>query len=256
MAFIVRPIGRTQAQEVCRRHPHASTLPNSSKYYMLLTIDGREAGLAVWGWGIVPTFTLKHLFEPGAGLEVPNYLELCRFFVHDWCPKNTASRFLATTHRLIRKHAPAVKFLYTYAAGFQGLVGHIYKAVGYDYLGTTKCDALMWIPGTGMVHRIALFHRYAKGSTEAKHWQGIFPGAKQWNGLNFRYLYWTCDKAEKARLLGFARFKLHTYPTEADLLIWTEDHEGRKERIDPAFAKTIPIVKLPTRRKFSQRNAR
>jgi hypothetical protein len=202
MAFIVRPIDRAQAREVCARHPHAETLPNSSKYYMLLTIDGREAGLAVWGWGVVPTFTLGHMFDPAANLEVRHYLELCRFFVHDWCPKNTASRFLATTHRLIRKHAPWVKFLYTYAAGFQGLVGHIYKAAGYDYLGTTKCDALMWIPGRGMVHRIALFHRYGKGSTNARDWQGIFPGAKQCSGFAIKPRNNACCRTHDSRPLS------------------------------------------------------
>lgn len=216
---------------------------------MLLTIDGREAGLACWGWGLVPKATLTHLFDSGAGLQVRNYLELCRFFVHDWCPKNTASRFLATTHRLIKKNAPWVKFLYTYAAGFQGLVGHIYKAAGYDYLGRTKCDALMWIPGVGMVHRIGLFHRYGKGSTVASHWQGIFPGARQWHGFNFIYLLWTCDGAEKARLMQYARFTVQAkYPTEADLEMWTTDHLGQKETIGADFAKSIPIVKLPTAR--------
>ncbi len=248
-SFIVRPINRADARRMCADHPHAGTLPNSSRYYMRLDIGGRAAGLAVWGWGIVPTMTPRHLFGDACGVK--DYLELCRFFVYDWCSRNTASRFLAVTHRIIRKHAPWVKWLYTYAAGFQGMVGHIYKAAGYTYIGRTHCNAFLWVPGVGLIHRIALHHRYGFGSSEPKDWQGIFPGCQQWNGYNFRYLFWLCDDAEKARLMQSARFAVCPYPTESDLEIWTEDEYNRRTPVLPADAKGVPIVKLRSKRAAS-----
>lgn len=240
----VTPVGRKKAREICAGHPHAGTLPNSSKYYMMGYLYNRPVGLAVWGYGIVPKGTPKHLF--GDAGNVNDYLELCRFFVYDWCPPNTASQFLAATHRIIKKHAPQIKWLYTYAAGFQGMVGYIYKATGYDYIGRTLCQAFMYIPGVGLIHSIAQWHRWGKQGL--KHLKGIFPDAKIWCGYNFRYIFWLCDKKEKAELIRYARFGIQPYPTEEDIEIWTEDVHGKKTPINPAFAKTVPIVKLRSKR--------
>lgn len=248
--LIVKPIDRKLARQMCEAHPHAQTLPNSSRYYMAAYIDGKPAGLAVWGWGIMPRATPKHLFGDAGKIE--DYLELCRFFVYDWCPKNTASQFLSITHRIIRKYAPAIKWLYTYAAGFQGMLGGIYKAANYDYLGRTLCNSFIYIPNGGLVHNIALWHRYGtiSGSNDSSltKFKAIVPDAKRWCGYNFRYLYWTCGKAEKAELMKSATFQVHPYPTESDMEIWLEDVGGWKQPLTPAFAKTVPIVKLKSKR--------
>ena len=247
--FIVKPITRKQAKVICEDHPHAGSLPNSSKYYMALYIDGRRAGLAVWGWGIRPKDTPNKLFN-GEVLDVKGYLELCRFFVYDWCPKNTASKFLAITHKIIKKHAPWVKILYTYAAGFQGLIGHIYKAAGYDYLGRKLVgdSQFVYIENIGLIHQISQWHRY--GIVGPKNMRKIFSSVPVygWFGYNFRYMFWLCDKPEKARLLQYAKFQLLPYPTENDLEIWTEDKHGNKTPVTPEFAKTIPIIKLKSNR--------
>lgn len=251
--FIVRPIRRDQARALCEDHPHAGTLPNSSRYYMRLDIGGRAAGLAVWGYGVQPAMTPRHLF--GDAGRVADYLELCRFFVYDWCPRNTASRFLAVTHRILRKHAPGVKWLYTYAAGFQGMIGHIYKAAGYDYIGTQECGAFTFVPDIGLVHWVSIWHRYGLSIGAGRHcprtWEALrnlWPGCLEWYGLNFRYIYWLCDKADRRRLLDNATFEVQQYPTLDDLRIWTVGPQGERADVSVAFAKSVPIVKLKTKR--------
>lgn len=246
--FIVRPISRDTAQDLCSKHPHAPSVPNSSKYYFRLEIDGKVAGLAIWGWGVVPAVTPSSLFKRGT-ITTKEYLELCRFFVFDWCEKNTASKFLATTHRLIKKHLPHVKFLFTYAAGFQGLVGYIYQASGYDYIGPVETRDL-YVPNVGLVHPLSLYHRYGSSSTNPKRLAKIFPNCKQWGGYNFRYIYWLCDKETKSRLMSAANFEvIRPYPKEKDIRIWLEDKKSPRVPLDPKFAKTIPIVKLKSSRR-------
>lgn len=245
-SFIVRPIGRSQAAALCARHPHARTLPGAAKYNFRLDINGRPAGLAAWGYGITPRGTPAHLF--GKQGRVGDYLELSRFFCFDGVPANTPSRFLAVTHRLLKRHTP-LKWLYTYAAGFQGLVGYIYKASGYEYIGRQKTDALLWVPGVGLIHRIPLWHRYGKGTTDARQWQDVFPGSKQWCGYNFRYIYWLCKSAEKEKLMQTATFQAERPPTENDIEIWTVDGKGWRQGVSPERAKSVAIVKLPTRRR-------
>lgn len=238
---------------MCEGHPHAGTLPNSSRYYMQLDIDGAPAGLAVWGYGVRPKDTPRHLF--GDASNVDEYLELCRFFVYDWCPRNTPSKFLGVTHRILRKHAPTVKWLYTYAAGFQGMIGHIYKASGYDFIGQQPCTAFIYIPGVGLVHWVSIWHRYAipvgSGNVSPKVWgqlHSLWPECVRWGGTNFRYIFWLCGKQERLRLLQSAKFQVLPYPTVTDLDIWTEDRAGQRKAVPVDFARSVPIVKLRTKR--------
>ena len=239
--MIVKPIQRKEAVEICKMHPHAESLPNSSKYYFACYISGKVAGLAVWGWGIVPRKTPKALFGDAGKFE--DYLELCRFFVFDWTPKYTASRFLSYTHKLLKKYT-SIKYLYTYAAGFQGLIGTIYQASNYDYIGQKLCQ-LIYVPKVGIVHPIALWHRYSVNSLAKL--KGIFPNVSKWCGFNFVYIYWLRDKE---KLMQDAKFDiLKKYPTKKDLKVWLEDEKGKKKNLSNDFAKTIPLIKLKSNRK-------
>jgi hypothetical protein len=242
--MIVKPVDFTTAKKLCEDHPHAGTLPNSSKYYMVAYYRGKPMGLAVWGYGIVPRQTPRKLF--GDEGKIGDYLELCRFFVYDDAPLNAASQFLSITHKILKKHTKR-KWLYTYAAGFQGLIGTIYQAANYDFIGKTLCNAFIYVPNVGLIHSIAQWHRYGKQGL--KHLSGIYPGAKLWCGYNFKYIYWLCDKKEKQRLMNHAKFEIQPYPSKEDLEIWLEDKNKNKEPLSPQFAKTIPIVKLTTKRK-------
>lgn len=237
--MIVKPIDHLTAKRLCADHPHAGTLPNSSKYYMAAYDRGKVIGLAVWGYGIVPRQTPHKLFGDAGHIE--DYLELCRFFVYDGVPKNSASQFLSITHRLLKRYTKR-KWLYTYAAGFQGLIGTIYQAANYDYIGTTLCNAFIYIPGKGLIHSIAQWHRYGKQGL--KYLSGIFPEAKVWCGCNFRYIYWLCNQQQKEELMQSAKFQIQKYPTKNDLEIWLEDINHNRTTVTPEFAKTVPIVRL------------
>lgn len=243
--LIVKPASRKLAEKLCKDHSHARSLPNTAKYNMVAYINGRPAGLCVWGYGIKPAGTPNHLF--GEAGKVEDYLELSRFFVYDWTPKYTASKFLSITHRLLKQYTD-IKWLYTYSAGFQGLIGTIYQASNYDYIGRQKCQAFTYIPNVGLVHSISLWHRYSTSNLQKI--EKIFPGAKKWVGYNFRYIYWLCSDKEKKRLMKYAKFEIKDRnPDESDLDIWLEDINGNKKAITPKFAKEVPVIKLPSRRK-------
>lgn len=158
----------------------------------------------------------------------------------DDAPKNAASQFLNITARILKKHTK-VKYLYTYAAGFQGLIGTIYQAAGYEYIGTQVCT-VYYLPKQGkMIHPMAVYHRYKKAKLADL--QKIFGECVEWSGYNFCYIKFICDAKERKRLLSKAKFELKPYPTKKDLVIW----DSNKSAIDIEFAKTVPLVKLPTR---------
>ncbi|GJM23923.1 MAG: hypothetical protein DHS20C16_03380 [Phycisphaerae bacterium] len=245
--FWVTAITRAEAKQWCKRHPHASSVPNSSKHYYKLELNGAFAGLAVWGYGVRPACTARKLF--GSTDYVPKYLELCRFFVVDACPKNTASKFLSLTHRLLRRDDPDVGLLYTYAAGFQGLVGTIYQAANYDYIGTQECKSFLLV-GTKLYHIISLWHADKSWTTNPAKMQDVFPGCKRWHGYNFRYVYWQNDTFKQQHQ---HRFTTQPYPTTDDIDIWTVDHNRQKAPVSLDFAKQVMVSKLHSNKPLTKR---
>lgn len=246
--FNVRPVDRDEAAELCKQHPHAPELPNTSKYYMRLDIDGKFSGLAVWGYGVNPQGTPNHLFDNEV-TDVDDYLECNRFFVTDDTGKNTASKFLSICHKIIGKHTD-VKWLYTYAAGFQGLNGTIYQAANYDYIGPQPCNTFVYVPGKGLVHSVSLYFRFGDvtGSNDAslrklreKWGEEVY----RWVGPNFRYIYWLCDDEEKKRLMKHAKFEIKDEnPKKEDIEVYIEGPDGYREQIPNEKAKEVPVIKL------------
>jgi len=224
--IIVRPITRAQAREYCLGHQNEPSLPNSSKYYLAGYIDAKFIGLAVWGWGITPKKTIKKL----VGSENSKiYLELNRFFLIPGTPDYAESKFLSLTHKILFKHLPGLQFLYTYAAGFHGMIGIIYKACSYDYIGKRVTRAYHNIPGVGMVHDIALYHRYG-ANCHAK-FKKNFPQAVRIFGYNFAYVKFRNEKTKTA-LMKTATFEIQPYPTPDEIKIW--DETGREYTIEEA----------------------
>jgi hypothetical protein len=239
--LIVRPVSRSEAEELCRAHPHARTLPQSAKYHLVAYMDGNAMGLASWGWGVVPRRTIKSLF----GMEDTSlYLELCRFFMFEGTPKFAESKFLSYTIRLLFKNLPKLKFVYTYAAGFQGLIGTIYKATNFHYIGKHLMKGLHIIPNVGLVHDMAIYNRYKhviKG-THRQVLQHFHPDAKTLFGYNFVYLMFR-DKKTEDEMMPKASFKILPYPTEDEIRIWDSDgKEYTRTEIDK-----LSIIKLPSK---------
>lgn len=254
MTFVVKAITRTKAVEYCKLHPHDSALPHSSKYYFALYINRQFMGLSVWGYGILPKQTPKTYF--GEAGKIQDYLELCRFFLlNDLVPDNTASKFLSVTHRLIKKHTK-VKWLLTYSAGFQGMIGTVYKASGYEYFGKKECNGFCYIPSKNcLIHSVAIYHKwhimdFFRGNIKGLSKVSELVGEKVYRycGYNFVYIYWLCDNGEKERLMQFCRHKKQSYPSESELKIWLEDESGFVKDISVKEAKEIKIVKLQTKK--------
>lgn len=234
--FWVTRIDKGQAEKLCELHPHAPSLPRTSLHCYKLLVNGEFAGLAAWGYGNCPRHTAKRLF--GSATEIGRYLELNRFFVVDGSAQHTASKFLATTHRMLKADAPNVECLFTYAAGFQGLIGTIYQAAGYRFVGTKETDAFLWVPDIGLLHRISLWHAYGLGCSRSARWQEVYPGSRQWCGVNFEYVY---------QLRGRCPIPALPYPKKDQIRIWTIGPDGRRESMAPEVAKKVPIARLSYR---------
>jgi hypothetical protein len=86
-------------------------------------------------WWIPPTRTAATATFPEGDWK--RVLALSRFVLEPAVPKNGASFMLARSTRLIEQNGEW-DCLVTYADEWQGHVGTIYKAAGWEYVGLTK----------------------------------------------------------------------------------------------------------------------
>lgn len=72
--------------------------------------------------------------------------EIGRLALSDALPKNSESRVIAVSLRLLRKMTP-VKAVITYADTAAGHTGIIYRATGFEYRGLTAPKSDFWVDG-------------------------------------------------------------------------------------------------------------
>lgn len=84
------------------------------------------------------------------GTKWNEFIELNRMAFDDYLPKNSESRCIGISIRMIKKNAPHVKWILSYADGAQSGDGGIYRAVGF-YLTQININNSMWKLPSGEV---------------------------------------------------------------------------------------------------------
>ena len=74
------------------------------------------------------------------------WYEIKRLVLSPSCPRNSESRFISVTLRLLRKLGDVLGIV-TYADSAQGHTGIIYKAAGFKALGLTAPKSDYWVNG-------------------------------------------------------------------------------------------------------------
>ena len=117
----------------------------------------------------------------------------------DYLPKNSESRAISISIKLIKKHAPHVKWIISFADGCSCGDGTIYRASGFVLTDIRENEALKINPETGeKVHTITAYHKKIK---DFKNW-------KSCKGYQLRYLYFidkSYMKKVKCSIIPFSK---------------------------------------------------
>ena len=110
-------------------------------------------------------------------------LELNRMAFDDYLPKNSESRCISISIKLIKKNAPHIKWILSFADGTQCGDGTIYRASNFTLTSINKNSTI---------------YRLKNGETTAKHGTSKkdFSGAKKLKGFQLRYIYLIDPKAK------------------------------------------------------------
>ena len=151
----ITPCGLQQVRRFVEQH-HYSHNVNGVKisYCFQVKCDGRLVGGVIYG--ALSTTAWKRFAD-----TEQKVLELRRLVLLDEAGRNSESRVVGWTLRWLRKHAPAVEVVVSYADPAHGHSGTIYRASNFQYKGISATDKGFRDPETGKTyHSRALRTKY------------------------------------------------------------------------------------------------
>lgn len=148
----LRPITRRDAETIIKRYHYSGKIKNNGTLHIGAFLHGRLEGALQFG----PPIDKRRMLNLVEGTTWDGMLELNRMAFSDRLPPMAESRSLSVAHRILRKHAPQVKWIVSFADGTQCGDGTIYRAAGYLLTQIKESTGLARFPNGEVLHQIAL----------------------------------------------------------------------------------------------------
>ena len=142
--IILRPVTAQEANALVKRVHYSGKVVNNSQLHIGVFYHGKLEGAMQFG----PSLDKRKIQGLVSDTAWHEFIELNRLAFTDVLPRNSESRALAVAMKLLRKHAPQVKWVVTFADGTQCGDGTIYRASGFVLTGIKKNDQI-WAAPTG-----------------------------------------------------------------------------------------------------------
>jgi hypothetical protein len=191
--IIVRVIPAEIANEFVKKHHYSGKVVPNSQLHFGCFLDNKLHGVMQYGPSINKKATINLVENTGWN----EFIELNRMAFDEYLPKNSESRCISVSIKLIKKNAPQIKWIISFADGTQCGDGTIYRASGF-YLVKIKKNSSMW-QNTKTGQKMQGMQFYHTMTKKDKEWKKI-PG----NMLSYIYLI---DKSFKitAPILPFSK---------------------------------------------------
>jgi len=138
--LIVQPIDSASARAFVKAHHYSGKVTNNSQLHLGVFLNSRLHGVMQFG----PSLDKRKIQGLVEGTKWHEFLELNRMAFDDILPRNSESRALSIAFRMIRKNAPQVKWIISFADATQCGDGTIYRAAGFVLTAIKKNDQI-WI---------------------------------------------------------------------------------------------------------------
>lgn len=191
------------ANAFVKDHHYSGKVAPNSQLHFGVYLDGQLHGVLQFG----PPIDKKKTITLVKGTPWNGFMELNRMVFDETLPRNSESRAIGVCLRLLRKHAPHVKWIVSFADATRCGTGTIYRASGFVLTQIKPNKNLKLNPETGEVvaaikaHHLAIYHDFKK-------WKPL-------EGYQLRYLCFL-DPAYKAKLavktIPFAELDKLKYP--------------------------------------------
>lgn len=151
-SIIVKVIPSKIAIPFVRKHHYSGKVVTNSNLHFGAFLDGRLHGVMSFG----PSLDKRKIMSLVAGTGWNEFLELNRMAFDEYLPKNSESRCIAIAMRLIRKNAPHIKWVVSFADATQCGDGTIYRASGFVLTDVRTNKNTVQLPSGEVVHKMTL----------------------------------------------------------------------------------------------------
>jgi hypothetical protein len=152
--IIVKVIPAKIANEFVKKHHYSGKVVPNSQLHFGCFLDGFLHGVMSYGPSINKKGTINLVENTGWN----EYLELNRLAFDDYLPKYSESRCIAISIKLIKKNAPQIKWIISFADGTQCGDGTIYRASGFMLCGISVSGQIFNFDGN-VVHGKVLWDK-------------------------------------------------------------------------------------------------
>lgn len=161
--LVVKVIPVKVAREFVKKHHYSGTFCQNSSLHFGVFYNGVLHGVMQFGPPLDRRKVLGLVVDSN-GEQTPwnSVIELNRMAFDDVLPRNSESRAISVAIRLIRKNAPQIKWIISFADGCQCGDGTIYRASGFALTGFS-CGSMWRLPpelerlnGGSVAHRMKI----------------------------------------------------------------------------------------------------
>ena len=206
---IMKVIPSKIANDFIKKHHYSGKVVQNSCLHFGAFLDGDLHGVMSYGPSLDKSKILGLVKDTGWN----EMLELNRMAFDDYLPRNSESRCISQSIRLIKKNAPHIKWIISFADGCSCGDGTIYRASNFVLTGIKKNKSLVILPSGEKIHEVTLhsnpttprkelngrtFYEVTNGTYNIQPYLNV-TGGKILPGYQLRYIYFI-DKSCRQRL--------------------------------------------------------
>lgn len=190
---MVKVIPSSIANPFVKKHHYSGKIVPNSVLHFGAFLDGKLHGVLSYG----NSMDKRKIMSLVEGTGWNEFLELNRMAFDDYLPRNSESYCIGKTLRMIKKQAPHIKWVISFADGTQCGDGTIYRASNFVLTGIKANKTILEFNGQIIADKTLNNSNYVKAGLSA----GVAKkmGAKPLKGFQLRYIYFL-DKGSRAKL--------------------------------------------------------
>ena len=181
--IIVKVIPSKLANDFVKKHHYSGKVVQNSALHFGCFLDGTLHGVMSYGSPMKKNLVIN-LAQPSQWNEM---LELNRMAFDEYLPKNSESRCIAISIKLLKKNAPHIKWILSYSDATQCGDGAIYRASGFLLTAIKKNVGIIELADGTITARMTFTKDKYILSQSGR--AGVPDGSKPLNGFQLRYIY-------------------------------------------------------------------
>lgn len=203
----IKIIPSSVANKFVKKHHYSGKVVNNSQIHFGAFLDGGLHGVMSFG----PSMDKRKLIGLVEGTGWNEFIELNRMAFDNYLPRNSESYSIGKALKLIKKNAPHIKWVVSFADGTQCGDGTIYRASNFVLTGITKNSTIMEFPDGTVIADMTLTANAGQPAVQnlckslgvsfkkrsMTEWKRL--GGGYLPGYMFRYIYFI-DKKCRAKL--------------------------------------------------------